>query len=207
MRFEPERAALVLVDLQRGFIDDTGFVAAQGRDVASCWRAAESCLILADGARQAGLRVIWTRHVLRPDYADGGLLVGELRPRLREIGALRRGTPDVELVSSPRESDWIIDKPRYSAFLATELDMMLRAHRIESLVVGGVTTSMCVESTVRDAAQRDYRCFVVAEAVADFDHERHLASLAAIRFGFGRVVGSDALVAALQAGGGVFPAA
>lgn len=208
MRFETARAALVLVDLQRGFVDPDGFVARQGRDVTACAAAAGRALALARTARAAGLPVIWTRHVLRADHADGGLLVTELRPRLGELGALKRGTADVELMegAEPAASDWIIDKPRYSAFFGTSLDVLLAANRIDQLIVCGVTTSMCVESTVRDAAQRDLRCFVVREAVADFDAARHEASLAAIAFGFGRVVGANAITAAIGAGVADFPA-
>lgn len=209
MRFDPGRAALLLVDLQRGFVDPTGFVAQQGRDVSACRHAADHAVALAAAARGCGMPVAWTRHVLRPDYADGGLLVSELRPRLRELGALRRGTPDVELVADaevdPR--DWIVDKPRYSAFVGTDLATLLAANGLDTLVICGVTTSMCVESTVRDAAQRDLRCFVVEDAVADFDRPRHEASLAAIRFGFGRVVSDAAIRQAMVVGGGTFPAA
>lgn len=208
MRFSTAHAALVLIDLQRGFVDAEGFVAAQGRDVSSCRKAASRALALADIARAAGMKVIWTRHVLRADHADGGLLISDLRPRLGQLGALKSGTPDIELMSTakPDPGDWIIDKPRYSAFLGTSLDVLLAANRIDTLVVCGVTTSMCVETTVRDAAQRDLRCFVVREAVADFDEARHHASLSAIAFGFGRVVGANAMVAAIGAGEATFAA-
>lgn len=206
MRFDARAAALVLVDLQRGFVDDDGFVACQGRDIRACRAAADHGVALARAARTAGMRVIWTRHVLRADYADGGLLVTEIRPRLGGLGALKRGTPDVELYDGAEvlPGDCVVDKPRYSAFFGTDLDVLLAANGIRSLVVGGVTTSMCVESTVRDAAQRDMRTFVVREACADFDAPRHEASLSAIAFGFGRVVGLDAMTAAIAAGAGEF---
>jgi ureidoacrylate peracid hydrolase len=151
--------------------------------------------------------VIWTRHVLRADHADGGLLTTELRPRLGEIGALARGTPDVDIPQEAdvRPEDVVLDKPRYSAFFATALDLLLALRGVRALLVGGLTTSMCVESTVRDAAQRDLRCFVVREAVADFDAARHDASLAAMAFGFARIVGAAAAEAAIAAGEAAFP--
>jgi len=209
MHFARAETALVLVDLQRGFLDAEGFVALQGRDVSACRRAAERAVGLAALARAHGMPVIWTRHILRADYADAGLLTTELRPRLGELGALKRGTPDVELfeAANPDPRDWIIDKPRYSAFFGTDLDVLLAANGIRSLIVTGVTTSMCVETTARDAAQRDMRTFVVREAVADFDEARHQASLNAIAFGFGRVVGLDAMGEAIAAGSGHFPIA
>ncbi|KAF0118150.1 MAG: nicotinamidase-like amidase [Xanthobacteraceae bacterium] len=145
MRFEAREAALVLIDPSR--------------------RAADRCVALARAARAGGMRVIWTRHVLRADYADGGLLVTEIRPRLGELGALKRGTPDIELYAGAEvdPTDIVVDKPRYSAFFGTDLDVILAASGIRSLVIGGVTTSMCVETTARDAAQRDIRTFVVRE--------------------------------------------
>jgi ureidoacrylate peracid hydrolase len=208
MRFRRAEAALLLVDLQRGFLHPEGFVAAQGRDVSACAEAARRCHALAAAARAAGMPVIWTRHVLRADHADGGLLTTELRPRLGEIGALARGSADVEIPQEAgvQAADVVLDKPRYSAFFGTALDVVLAARGIRALMVGGVTTSMCVESSVRDAAQRDIRTFVVREAVADFDPERHEASLRAMAFGFARVIGANEAAAAIAAGEACFPA-
>ena len=208
MRFRRSEAALLLVDLQRGFLHPNGFVAAQGRDVSGCAAAARQCYALARIARDAGMPVIWTRHVLRPDHADGGLLTTELRPRLGQIGALAHGTADVEIPAEAgvEAGDFVLDKPRYSAFFGTALDMLLGARGIRALMVGGVTTSMCVESSVRDAAQRDIRTFVVRDAVADFDAARHAASLSAMAFGFARLIGAGAAVEAIAAGTAEFPA-
>jgi ureidoacrylate peracid hydrolase len=209
MRFRRAEAALVLVDLQRGFLHLDGFVAAQGRDVSACAAAAQHCYALAHAARAVGMPVIWTRHVLRADHADGGLLTTELRPRLGQIGALAAGSADVEIPAEAgvQPSDFVLDKPRYSAFFGTSLDMVLAARGIRALMVGGVTTSMCVESTVRDAAQRDIRTFVVREAVADFDEGRHAASLASMAFGFARIIGANQATAAIAAGEASFPLA
>jgi ureidoacrylate peracid hydrolase len=208
MRFRRSEAALLLVDLQRGFLHPEGFVAAQGRDVSDCAAAARHCYVLARIARDAGMPVIWSRHVLRPDHADGGLLTTELRPRLGQIGALALGTADIEIPAEAGvdPSDFVIDKPRYSAFFGTALDMLLAARGIRTLMVGGVTTSMCVESSVRDAAQRDIRTFVVRDAVADFDAARHAASLSAMAFGFARLIGAAPAADAIAAGTAEFPA-
>ncbi len=126
--------------------------------------------------------------LLAPDYADGGLIV-RMRPNLARIGGLRAGTPDVELSDAVRAqpADLIIDKPRYSALYATSLEAQLRSRGVERILIGGVTTSMCVESTVRDLAQRDHEVVVIEEACADFDADRHEASLQAMRFAFARV--------------------
>jgi ureidoacrylate peracid hydrolase len=209
MRFRRAEAALLLVDYQRGFLHEQGFVAAQGRDVSACAAAARQGYALARAARTAGMPVIWTRHVLRADHADGGLLTTELRPRLGEIGALASGSADVEI--SPEAdiepADVVLDKPRYSAFFGTTLDVVLATRSIRALMVGGVTTSMCVESSVRDAAQRDVRTFVVRDAVADFDLARHDASLAAMAFGFARILSANQAMDAIAAGEADFPLA
>ena len=209
MRFRRSEAALLLVDLQRGFLHPQGFVAAQGRDVSGCAAAARQCYALARVAREAGMPVIWTRHVLRSDHADGGLLTTELRPRLGQIGALAHGTADVEIPAEAgvEAGDFVLDKPRYSAFFGTALDMLLAARGIRALMVGGVTTSMCVESSVRDAAQRDIRTFVVRDAVADFDPGRHAASLSAMAFGFARLIGATPAAEAIATGAAEFPLA
>jgi len=207
MRFLRAEAALLLVDLQRGFLHPEGFVAAQGRDVSACDAAARQCYALARAARAVGMPVIWTRHVLRADLADGGLLTTEIRPRLGEIKALARGSADVEIPpeAGVDPADFVIDKPRNSAFFGTALDVVLAARGIRSLMVGGVTTSMCVECSVRDAAQRDIRTFVVRDAVADFDTDRHVASLAAMAFGFARIIGANQSADAISVGDAVFP--
>lgn len=190
MEFRARRAALLLVDLQRAFCSEDGSVARQGRDVSSCLAAARRAFTLVPVARQAGLPVLWTRLCYRADYADGGLLVHELRPALKELGALRDGSADAELLPEAQvhPDDLVIAKQRYSAFHGTLLASLLRARDVDTLLVAGVTTSMCVESTVRDAAQRDYRCFVVADACGDFAAERHAASLQAMAFGFAVVL-------------------
>jgi nicotinamidase-related amidase len=183
------RTLLLLIDLQRAFCDGDGSMAMQGRNVAPLHEAARQCQALAKLARAHHVPVIWTRMVLRKDYEDGGM-VSRLRPNLARIGALRAGTNDVELSTDvhAEPEDAIVDKPRYSAVYATALEAHLRARAIERVIVGGVTTSMCVESSVRDLSQRDYEVIVVEDACGDFDAARHVASLAAMEFGFAKLV-------------------
>ena len=197
---EPARPLLLLVDLQRAFCDSDGSMAAQGRPIETMRAAARHCQALAVQARAAGVPVAWTRMMLKPDYSDGGMIT-RLRPGLMKIGGLRAGTPDVELCSlvTADPGDLVIDKPRHSSLYATQLEDILRQRRISRVVVGGVTTSMCVETTVRDLAQRDYEVAVIEEACADFDGPRHAASLAAMKFGFAHVLPGRA-AAALFAG-------
>jgi ureidoacrylate peracid hydrolase len=188
------RSALLLIDLQRSFCDEAGAMATQGRPIAAMQAAARGCAELAAAAHGAGVPVIWTRMQLRPDYADGGRLISHLRPNLARIGALRAGTFDAELAQGlgVAPGDVVLDKPRYSALYGTALEVWLRAMRIERVIVGGVTTSMCVESTVRDLGQRDHDVVVAREACADFAPDRHEASLAAMAFGFAGVESLEA---------------
>lgn len=202
MRQELDRAALLIIDLQRGFCCEDGSVASQGRDIRPCRLAADRSIALAKAARSRNMPTIWTRMVFREDYSDGGLLMRELRPGLSRIGALRHGTQDAELLPEIEigKNDYVIDKLRYSSFYATSIEAILRSLPVDTLFVAGVTTSMCVESTVRDAAQRDYRTFVVEDACGDFDQDRHQASLAAMAFGFAVPVTLEQASDALNSG-------
>jgi ureidoacrylate peracid hydrolase len=202
MEFDSSKAAFLAVDIQRAFCSDDGSVAREGRDIDRCKAAAARCLDIAAAAHQSDMPVIWTRFVLRADYSDGGVFTRDLRPWVRESGALQAGTPDIELIPeaevAPR--DFVIDKKRYSSFYSTELEAILRSLGIECLLVGGVTTSMCVETSVRDAAQRDYKTFLVRDACADYWEDRHVASLAALEFGFARVISHNEAIAAISGG-------
>lgn len=183
---DPATAAVLLVDLQEAFCASTGSMARQGRDITSSVAAARNCDRLAALARSAGIVVIWTRYQLRPDYRDGGWFTRELRPNIRKSESLRSDRQDSalwsELTIAP--DDFILDKPRMSSFYATQLEAILRGEGITTLFIAGVTTSMCVETTVRDASQRDYRTYVVEDACADWAAERHQPSLDTMRFGF-----------------------
>ena len=183
------RTALLLIDLQRSFCDDAGSMALQGRPIGAMQEAARQCAALAGAARRAGAPVIWTRMQFRADYADGGRLISHIRPNLLKIGALRAGTFDAGLADGlgVAAGDIVIDKARYSALYGTPLEVWLRAGEVSRIIVGGVTTSMCVESTVRDLGQRDYDVIVAREACADFAADRHAASLEAMAFGFASV--------------------
>jgi nicotinamidase-related amidase len=198
MQLRPHAAALLIVDAQRAFCAEDGSVARQGRDVSACADAIRACQDVASLWRGWGRPIIWTRMGFADDYTDGGVLVHELRPGIAEVGGLRWSTPDVDLIPTPAPGDVIIDKPRFSAFVNTALAEGLAGAAITDLVVTGVTTSMCVESTVRDASQRDLRVFVPTECVADLDPQVHAASLDRMAYGFARVASADELLAQVE---------
>ena len=114
----------------------------------------------------------------------------EIRPSLKGVSACVIGTWDADLVDElvPGEHDHVFDKNRTSAFYGTGMEAVLRNLDIRTLVVCGVTSSMCVESTVRDAGQRDYRTFVVSDAIGELDRQRHDGALVTMAYMFAHVV-------------------
>ncbi len=191
-----DRTALIVVDMQNGFCRDEGSTAKLGAildfDIAQCKAAIAPCVKLIEAARAAGVPVIFTRLQWRPDYRDGGVLTDELLPGLVEGRCCAAGSWDAELIDemAPQESDFIVDKNRYSAFYGTPLSSILSSLDIRSLVVCGVTTNICVETTVRDASQRDFRTFVVRDACGEIAPERHEWALTTIDTRFGWVINS-----------------
>jgi len=185
-----DAAALIVVDMQNGFLRPGGSCDRIGLPVDRLAAAVEPCARLVAAARSASVPVIFTRYVYRADFRDGGLLVAEIMPALRECNALVAGSDDAAIVTelTPREGEYVLDKNRPSSFYATPLETWLNGLGVDELVVCGVTTNCCVETTVRDASQRDYRTFVVEDAVAEFDAERHSIALRSMGMLFAHVV-------------------
>jgi ureidoacrylate peracid hydrolase len=195
--------ALVVIDMQNAFCHPDGsfakMTAGRGLSIQMCQQAIPGCQRLAEAARLAGVPVIFTRYVYHPNYVDGGVLLAKY-PQMREAGSLAAGSWDADIIAelAPAPGDVVIDKSRYSAFYGTRLQPVLDGLRARTLVVCGVTTNICVETTVRDAAQRDYRVFVAADATGELTRDRHDNALAIIDYGFGSVVTVDDIVRALK---------
>ena len=196
MELSKERTALVVIDMQRAFLEDEGSLAKAGIDITGLKAAMEGCKRLLASARQAGVPVIHTRYVYRPDYADGGILVNYIMPQLREVDSLAAGTPDIEIVDelAPVDGETVIDKNRPSAFYATNIEPLLNGLGVDSLVVCGVTTNICVETTVRDASQRDYKVFVPKDATGELEQLRYDGALAGMAWVFAKIVDTDDVV-------------
>lgn len=190
MALSHDRTALVVVDMQNSFCADDGGCGKVGLPTQNLQTAVQPCVKLVSAARAAGIPVIYTRYMYRPDYADGGVLIKHLLPDLADVKALQAGTWDIEIVPdlTPQDGDFIVDKNRPSSFYATNLETILNGLDVESLVVCGVTTNCCVESTVRDASHRDYKTFVVQDAVAELDEERNDVALKSMAMLFGNLV-------------------
>lgn len=172
-------SVLVVVDMQNGFLHPRGSCARAGFPVQSLAGVASRCRAAITSARRAQVPVVFTRYTYRPDFKDGGFMLKEKFPMLEQAGALVAGTWDQAILEElePATQDFIVDKNRPSAFYGTPLESYLKGLGITEAVVCGVTTSCCVETTIRDAAQRDLRTFLLSDAVAEWDDDRNLAAI------------------------------
>lgn len=194
-----ERPALIVIDMQNGFCNAKGFMAQIGLAYEPSAEVIGPISRLLSAARKAEIPVYFTRYSLNEDYSDGGLLM-EVFPQIDGTGGLVRGSWDAAVVEElePADGEVVLDKTRYSAFYDTDLEERLRAQGVDSLIVCGVTTNICVESTVRDAFFRDIRPIVPEDGTAAVTPELHEGALEDFRYGFGQVVSVAELEAALE---------
>ncbi len=201
--------ALLIIDMQRDFLEPGGFGAALGNDVARLAAAVEPCRRVLVAARHAGMLVIHTREGHRPDLSDApAIKVERGDPKLR-IGApgpmgriLVRGEAGHDIIPElyPIAGEPVIDKPGKGAFYQTDLELLLRNRGIDTLLVCGVTTEVCVHTTVREGNDRGLRCVVLADCCASYFPEFHDMGLKMITAQggiFGSVATSAAAIAAL----------
>jgi len=206
------RAALVIIDMQRDFLEPGGFGAALGNDVSRLKVAVEPCRNVLAACRRYGILVIHTREGHRPDLTDAPPHKVERGDPALRIGApgpmgriLVRGEPGHDIIAElhPAAGEPVIDKPGKGAFYQTDLDLMLRNRGIDTLLVCGVTTEVCVNTTVREANDRGYRCIVLSDCCASYFPEFHDMGLRMIKAQggiFGSVASSGALLAGMAAG-------
>jgi ureidoacrylate peracid hydrolase len=176
----PSRAALVLVDCQVDFAAPDGLMAKQGCDVSTAQAALVHAAHLADAARAAQVPCLFVR-----------LVVTDETPAMRDW-KVRRGHGDDPLLCregsrgadfygvAPLEGEAVFSKARYSGFVGTTLDAHLRSLGRDTLMIAGLTTECCVESTARDAFERDYRIFIATDAVAAYEPGLHQGALRAL---------------------------
>ena len=197
MELKTARTALVVIDMQNAFCANDGSLAGAGIDISELSGVITPCRELLESARQAGVPVIFTRYIYRADYADGGVVIKYLLPQLADVKSLAAGTPDIEIVDqlTPAEGEFIIDKNRPSAFYATNIEPILNGLDVDTLVVCGVTTNVCVESTVRDASERDYKVFVVKDATGEIEKLRYDGAIAGMAWMFAKIVDKSDVLA------------
>jgi nicotinamidase-related amidase len=209
-KFDPRTVALVIIDMQRDFVEPGGFGEALGNDVSLLRKAVPPTRRLLKAARVAGIAVIHTREGHRTDLSDLWPAKKERGRHKTTIGdrgpmgrILVRGEYGHEIIEElkPRPGEPIVDKPGKGAFYATDLNEILKARGIRQLLVCGVTTEVCVNTTVREANDRGYDCLVVEDAVASYIPELHTAALAMIKAQggiFGWVANSAAVLPILE---------
>ena len=204
------RTALIIIDMQRDFLQPGGFGAALGNDVSRLHAAVAPCADVLAAARKAGLFVIHTREGHRPDLADAPRLKVERGDPSMRIGApgpmgriLVRGELGHDIIPElyPVAGEPVIDKADKGAFYQTDLELMLKNHSIETRLVCGVTTEVCVNTTVREANDRGYRCIVLSDCCASYFPEFHDMGLKMIKAQggiFGSVSASAPVIEALS---------
>ena len=179
----PAKSALLVIDLQEYFLPMLSPI------IGNVLSLIESC-------RSKGIKIIYTRHGHKDSEKDGGML-------LKWWGdVIIYGTEKWNLIKAinPHDNEPVIDKNRYSAFLGTSLDETLKYRKIEDLIITGVMTNCCCETTARDAFMRDYRVFFVSDATATVSEDLHLASLKNLAFGFAHVVDTKKLCTSIESG-------
>ena len=207
--FEPATAALLVIDMQRDFVDPGGFGEALGNDVSLLRAAVPPTERVLAAAREAGLFVVHTREGHRPDLSDcppAKKARGRLATGIGDQGPmgriLVRGEYGHDIVDElkPAAGEPVIDKPGKGSFYATDLDTILHNRGVKQLIVCGVTTEVCVQTTVREANDRGYDCLVLSDCVASYFPEFQRVALEMIKAQggiFGWVAPSEAFLAAL----------
>ena len=208
--FHPQTTALLMIDFQRDFVDPGGFGHALGNDVSLLRRAVPPAEQVLKAARASGLFIIHTREGHRPDLAccpPSKKARGRLAAGIGDPGPmgriLVRGEEGHDIVKElyPEPGEPVVDKPGKGAFYATDLDSILKHRGIRHLVVCGVTTEVCVHTTVREANDRGYECLVLEDCVASYFPEFQQAALAMIKAQggiFGWVARSPRFIEALD---------
>ncbi|WP_316176720.1 MULTISPECIES: isochorismatase family cysteine hydrolase [unclassified Bradyrhizobium] len=205
-----DQTALLIIDMQRDFMEPGGFGETLGNDVSQLARAVTPIANVLGAARKMGMLVIHTREGHKPDLSDAppakvergapSLRIGDPGPMGR---ILIRGEPGHDIIPAlyPVDGEVVIDKPGKGAFYATELGDVLKQHGIANLLVCGVTTEVCVNTTVREANDRGYRCVVVSDGCASYFPEFHEMGLRMIKAQggiFGWVADSAAVLKAMN---------
>jgi len=207
-RLDPARTALLVIDMQNNYLAEDGYFARKGYDPAPLRAIIPAVQRLVAAVRGAGCRIVWTRQGNRADLADASPYDRWRAARAGialddpDSAALLRGSPGFNIVPelAPAPGDILVDKTANGAFCQTDLDMVLRANGITHLMFSGITTDVCVHTTLREAQDRKYQCLTVEDACASGDAYAHEAAIHMVTVEdgiFGVVASVDAVAAGL----------
>jgi ureidoacrylate peracid hydrolase len=218
MTIDPSRTAVIVVDMQNDFGAEGGMFARAGIDISAIRGVVGPTAKVLAAARRSGIKVVYLKMAFQPDLSDAGLPDAPTWLKHAPLGAgdtvmapdgsesriLIRDTWNTDIVDelAPEERDIVLYKHRYSGFYETDLDAALTRLGIQSLIFAGCTTSVCVESTLRDAMFRDYHCLLLEDCTAepigiDLPRTNHDASVLVVQVLFGRTALSEDLLSAL----------
>jgi nicotinamidase-related amidase len=184
--FDLNKTAVIAIDMQRDFIDNQGMAGVLGEDITQLQSIVQNCRNVLNAARNLKMQVIHTREGYQPDLSD----MNELkRSRKGDITSgplgrfLIRGEPGHDFIDGfhPNSNEPVFDKPGFSAFYKTELETYLKSKSITHLILFGVTSQCCVQSTLREAVDRGYYCLTLEDCCAAYDPLIHEATFLTIR--------------------------
>jgi len=208
--FEIDTTALLIIDMQRDFLDEGGFGDQMGYDISLAQKCIDPCKQVLNFARKIDMLIIHTREGFFSNLADLASIKGSRKFNQVGIGylgslgkALIRGEKGHEIIDDlkPLPEEVVIDKPGHGAFYATELELVLQKNHITHLVICGVITEVCVHSTIREAKDRGYACLVLEDCVGSYQPEFHQVCLEIIQMQngvFGKVSDSKAFLKSQQ---------